>query len=152
MNTSELVEKPNVNTDTLDHDKLNSWISFCMKQWEIRGYQDEELLDVYQEDFEGWSKDIFGMAHAVLTRDLRNFLRDWGVYIPKTKGAGGEINKNLEKLLQLEKPGEWPREEFDKQVKAKTFFSRDMKQLYQQCYGVASQDTPAATPGVVPKA
>jgi hypothetical protein len=122
------VRNPDIsNSDNLNGDTMNKWIEYCLKYWTEDEYQDEDLWDAYQEDFKGWTKDIFLIAHPFLVRKLRDYLRDWGVFIPKNKA---NVAGNLEKLLAEEEPTEWTDVEFNKQVNAERLYSRDLKRRY----------------------
>ena len=61
---------------TLDTSEANTWILCRLDKWEEENFGDEELWEVYKEDFEGWTKDTFLKAHRDVVRSLRNHLRD----------------------------------------------------------------------------
>ena len=78
-----------------------------MKFWELEEYYDEMLWEVYQDDFDEWTKAVFDLLHNIYPRQIQNYLRSNGVYIP----AGRGIGRNLELLLKEEEPSQWPSKE-----------------------------------------
>jgi hypothetical protein len=67
-----------------------------MELYTQQEYGDENLLGVYREDFERWTKETFLKGDKHLVRIFRDYLRSWGVYIPENSDS---ISKSLAETL-----------------------------------------------------
>jgi hypothetical protein len=67
-----------------------------MELYTQQEYGDENLLGVYREDFERWTKETFLKGDKHLVRIFRDYLRSWVVYIPKNSDS---ISKSLAETL-----------------------------------------------------
>lgn len=64
--------------------------------WTQSGSRDEQLLEEFQEDFEGWNVDHFKRCEAVSRRHLRNYLVSNGIYMePIARNSGSNISEQL---------------------------------------------------------
>ena len=84
------------------------------------GAFDYNLLEAFQEVFEGWTKEMFDKLTGDGKRILKQFLREGGVFTGRKNGG---IATQLEELLTVEDLPEWNMEEFkrmefDKRSKA----------------------------------
>ncbi len=59
-------------------------------------YLDTNLQECFKEDFEGWTIDIQKLVNREIVRDLRNFLRRYGVRVKK---KGGPIIESLQEII-----------------------------------------------------
>jgi hypothetical protein len=69
----------------------------------------EDIWQIFHEDFEGFTFDIFKLAHRGAVRELREQLVIQGVWV---KGPRGPISyaKNLQDCLEEATPAEWTEE------------------------------------------
>ena len=49
--------------DNLNLETMNRWIGYCLEYWVKEQYQDKDLWYIYQEDFVGWTKEIFLLVY-----------------------------------------------------------------------------------------
>ncbi|POS82145.1 hypothetical protein EPUL_006732, partial [Erysiphe pulchra] len=101
----------------LNESKVNQFIQYSINSWKILGYTDDELWLTFKEDFEGWTEVIFDIAHPHVVRNLRDYLRENGVFV--TKGPGFRITKSLTEVLQEIKMHNWSQEEIEYQQRCK---------------------------------
>lgn len=108
--------------DTENHDQeaVDTYILYREEWYRFRGYDDYRLWDYFREDFEGWTPDLFALGGTDTVRDFRDYLREYGVFIPKN---GERISKNLCQVINEEKWHEWTTEEVENQLATKKFFS-----------------------------
>ncbi|EPQ65115.1 hypothetical protein BGT96224_A21105 [Blumeria graminis f. sp. tritici 96224] len=101
---------------------VNGYILHTKLWYEKGEYKDYELWEVFREDFEGWTAEIFNMGDTKIRRDFRNFLVQHGVYIPRD---GGKLFGALFKVVIDENFHEWTEQEVKEYMKnAKDIFSR----------------------------
>ncbi|XP_044724429.1 uncharacterized protein HRG_02325 [Hirsutella rhossiliensis] len=74
---------------------------------------DDEVFHAFQQDFEGWTLDMFLMVEISYRRELRRVLRRKGVY---TGTNHQRIERSLIKLLEADSFPTWDPEEFTKQI------------------------------------
>jgi len=115
---------------TLTADIINAWIVSRLEVWEEESIRDEDLWIEYQQDFKGWTADIFKKVSKDLARLLRDRLRIWGVYITTRKGS--TIVEQLVALLDEEEPIAWTDEAFQKLFDNKEVYSRGLKRMHQR--------------------
>jgi hypothetical protein len=68
---------------------------------------------MYREDFEGWTKETFLKGDKHLVRIFRDYLRSWGVYIPKNSDS---ISQSLAETFHEERPAIWLQEALEAQA------------------------------------
>ena len=78
---------------------VNRYLIDCLKGYEIGGRIDKDLWDSFQEDFEGWTEELFTLGYKRVQSILRDFLRDYGVYVSGPK----YISQQLFTLAEEEK-------------------------------------------------
>ena len=118
--------RPNAATlATITEADANTWLLCRIDKWGEMGYRDEDLWEIYKEDFEGWETDTFLQANTDVVRQFRDHLREWGVYVPK---EGSQIASVLANVLQETTPAEWTVSEFKKQTRYNRYFSIGMRQ------------------------
>jgi hypothetical protein len=106
---------------------VNTYLIDCLKGYEMYGRIDEELWESFQEDFEGWTEELFALGHKTIRTTLRDFLRDNGVCVGGTK----YISQQLFNVLQEDKYTEWPAEEVTKQVKTGRDFNSYQNPIFR---------------------
>ena len=77
---------------------------YCMKVYQEEGYDSDSLSEYYAEDFESFSVDDFSKLTQMTRRNLRDYLRSHGVFVPK--GRGVKIAEALHTVVHTEL--EWP--------------------------------------------
>ena len=110
------------NADFLTTKTITGHILYRMLFYKKRAYEDGQLWEYFKEDFEGWTTEIFSLANTDLRRDLRNYLRDHGVFVVKD---GKKIAERLADVVKNEEYHEWTDEEIKLQIStSNTFNSR----------------------------
>ena len=89
--------------------------------------KDEDLWQIFHEDFEGFTYEIFKIAHRVALRDLREQLVSQGVWVKGAKGSTSYA-KVLQECLEEETPYEWTEAE----IKEKRKIVQSMPQTQTQ--------------------
>jgi hypothetical protein len=64
-----------------------------------RSYADTKLWECFREDFEDWTIDTWKLGDKDVVRDLRDFLRRYGVLVKN----GGRIIDHLQDIIDNEK-------------------------------------------------
>lgn len=116
------------NPDGISMAAANTWILFKVDTWKKNEIEDEDLFEIFREEFKGW-EELFDKATGEALSILRNHMRSWGVVVP----TGPELAKEqLAELLQLRKPIEWSQELLIKQKNRRSIGLRQMWEEYQQ--------------------
>lgn len=93
-------------------DNFRRYVNERQEIWTQSGSRDEQLLEEFQEDFEGWNVDHFKRCESVSRRHLRNYLVSNGIYMePIARNSGGNIFDQLMSALQSTTFHEWTPEE-----------------------------------------
>ncbi|RKF55759.1 integrase and RNaseH domain-containing protein [Erysiphe neolycopersici] len=109
------------NQEDLTEKRVNGFIVYQKIFYDMEKLRDIRLFDYFQEDFEGWTKDIFALADSGIRRMLRDFLNEHGIYTPKSRS---HISIYLANLVNATDLPEWPENEIEKHIKeARTFDS-----------------------------
>ncbi|RKF77232.1 hypothetical protein GcC1_065016, partial [Golovinomyces cichoracearum] len=90
---------------------INGYIVWVMKIWQNSEYRDEALIEAFQEDFAEWTTQIFDIDDRLLLRDLRDYLRNKGVFIDSK--AGVRYAKQFENVLTQETEHNWTEQEIE---------------------------------------
>ncbi|RKF77470.1 hypothetical protein GcC1_063018, partial [Golovinomyces cichoracearum] len=98
---------------------INGYIIWVMKIWQNSEYRDEALIEAFQENFAEWTTQIFDIADRLLLRDLRDYLRNNGVFIDSK--AGVRYAKQLENVLTQETEHNWTEQEIEYVTKRGAF-------------------------------
>lgn len=138
----DIMDPPDIEAEGDIKDALGQWILYCMREWERNGTQDEELFDEFQLDFDGWTKETFLRAYSSHNKNLRTFLRSWGVVVGTSKDIPGE----LAQTNALKEPLEWDRKEFTKQAKYERLYSRELQRLSKAAATPEPHQQSPATP------
>ena len=110
------------NKEDLTPEVVEGYILHTMMWYKMRKYDDYQLWEYFREDFKGWTTNIFALGSTKTVRDLRDYLREYGVYIVKD---GKAIAENLYDILQEEEYHQWTEQEVKHQLNT-------MKRLYSQ--------------------
>jgi hypothetical protein len=104
-----------VNSDAKEIDEAH--VSIYIVEW-IEFAEDAQdcsdlLLQNFQGEFDGWTKQTFGIASDPPRRMLKDFLRLNGVYIPKNEKTPGKetklsISAQFARLLKEDEFSLWP--------------------------------------------
>ena len=62
---------------------INGYILWTIEVYKIHGYKDMGLWEVFREDYEGWTTATFKVANKGVTRTIRDYLREHGVFVLK---------------------------------------------------------------------
>lgn len=100
-----------IDLGTADNDEIEGFIEWRIKVYKREEWQGKDLWEVFEDDFEGFTKETFHGGGKDATRKLRNCLRAKGVYVPKDRKL---IATNLE--LVLKEYQEWPADDKERPV------------------------------------
>ncbi|KAF1360718.1 hypothetical protein EJ07DRAFT_114653, partial [Lizonia empirigonia] len=93
----------------VDVTAATTYIARAIADYTDRPITDDELIDEFRQDFEGWTKAMFKRAHTTYTKELKRILRFKGVYT-------GHVNMSpieaVFRLLDSEEFSRWPDEQF----------------------------------------
>jgi hypothetical protein len=92
-----------IDLETADNDEIEGFIEWRIKVYKREEWRGKDLWEVFEDDFEGFTKETFQGGGKDATRKLRDCLRAKGVYVPKDRKL---ITANLE--LVLNEYQEWP--------------------------------------------
>jgi hypothetical protein len=107
------------NTEWHTAKRVNTYLIDYIRSYERCGRIDEELWETYQEDFEGWTKELFTLGHKDIRSMLRDILKDNSINVGGTK----YVSHQLFNILQEDKYREWPKEEIARQMKTGRSFN-----------------------------
>ncbi|KAI0996941.1 hypothetical protein K3495_g11243 [Podosphaera aphanis] len=88
---------------------VNGYIARFIQQQKHRNYRDEKLWEAYVSHFEDWTKELFDIADRTAVADLRDFLRENGVFV--FKAARIAISGELARTANEEKQHKWTDDE-----------------------------------------
>jgi hypothetical protein len=94
-------------------ERVNTYLIDSIKNYEMCGRIDKELWEAYQEDFKGWTEQLFALGHKTIRTTLRDLLRDNSINVGGTR----YVSQQLFNILQESRYTEWPKEEIEKQMK-----------------------------------
>lgn len=110
-----------MNVKELTSSKVNNFISWFIKICKDRNYKDEALWENYCDHFEDWTKEVFVLCSKQALTDLRDYLRENGVFVYKARGASkvDELAKVISEPLQHI----WSKEEIQYQIDSSNTFN-----------------------------
>ena len=97
------------NEDQQTTENISGYIAYVIMIYQSRRYKDNDLWEIFHEDFENFTIEIFSQAHRQALRDLRTHLENNGVWIRRVKGS--LYAKVLKECLEEENPHEWTEQE-----------------------------------------
>ncbi|KAI6248318.1 hypothetical protein HI914_03612 [Erysiphe necator] len=68
-------------------ERTTDYILDAITTYQELDFHDEDLWEVFREDFIGWTKEHFDMADRKAIRLLRDHLRENGVWVFKKTGS-----------------------------------------------------------------
>jgi hypothetical protein len=95
---------------------IDDYIKFKITEYTHYGTQDEELWEVFQEDFKGFSLAALKECSQLGIRQLRTLLRTNGVWVRKDRRK--TVAESLYNTLQEEEPTEWTAQEIEEHLQA----------------------------------
>jgi hypothetical protein len=101
---------------------INGYILWTIETYKMHGYKDKGLWEVFREDYEGWTAEVFKVANNGVTRTIQDYLREHGVFV--LKQARVIINKELAKAISEDEYHTWTKEEIEYQMSTGMFDSR----------------------------
>ncbi|RKF58787.1 hypothetical protein OnM2_065008 [Erysiphe neolycopersici] len=101
---------------------VNTYVEFRLKQYKSTTLRDDRLWEVFHEDFENWIDSTFSKADSYILYDLRDYLRQNGVFVET--GKGKRLSVGLAKVLQEEDPHNWTPAEVKDQTEKSVLNSR----------------------------
>ena len=134
------------NITTATRQELNGFLVHRMVIYEDRKYVSTVLWECIQEDFDQWSKEIWAIPEKYIIRDFRNFLVENGVFVPKSRNIGEEIQK----VIDIEEEHQWSPEELDQQL-SKGISPQWRRKLMDIPAPINPQVTHQATHQVIPQ-
>ena len=93
---------------------LNGFLAYRMAYYESSEFRDTQLWLYFREDFEDWTKDKWALGDRDIIRELRDFLRRNGVFVPTD---GRSIAANIQKVLDDDNEHQWTPQEVQHQIK-----------------------------------
>ncbi|RKF83949.1 Autophagy-related protein 22 [Golovinomyces cichoracearum] len=110
-------------------------------------WTDDELWLTFKEDFEGWAEKIFNIAHPHVARNLRDYLRQNGVFV--AKGPGFNITKSLMEVLKEADMHRWSQEGIEYQQRSK-FNSKQSQSSASIKTEISANEEVKAEPRIIP--
>ncbi|POS84492.1 hypothetical protein EPUL_004351, partial [Erysiphe pulchra] len=130
------------------HEAVNTYIEFRLKQYKSTTLRDDSLWEVFHEDFESWIDSTFSKADSYALYDLRDYLRQNGVFVET--GRGKRLSVGLAKVLQEEDPHKWTPTEIKDQIEKSVLNSRWNKPKIEVDY-IASPRVEATQKEIKPR-
>jgi len=96
-----------IDLETSSSDDLNDYIRWRIDTYEGRKWRNDTLSEIFALDFEHLEQETFDACRRDLIQDLREILRQRGVYV--RKGRGVKVAKELAAVVQAEIP--WPEDD-----------------------------------------
>ncbi|RKF53502.1 hypothetical protein OnM2_104029 [Erysiphe neolycopersici] len=91
--------------------QLNGYIIWFIDTQRDRDFYGEGPWAAFQEAFNGWTTEMFLRVAPLALEALRSYLRSYGVFVPKSRGAKTAIE--LAKVVKEEKQQVWTYEELE---------------------------------------
>ena len=95
--------------------EIDDYITFKITEYIHYNFQDDELWELYQEDFKGFSIATFKDCNQPGIRKLRALLRSNGVWVRKDRRK--TVAESLYNTLQEEEPAEWTTQEIEEYIR-----------------------------------
>jgi hypothetical protein len=102
-----------IDTNNATATDLNSFTLWRIDVYKQKKWRDADLSEYYAEDFHNFTREHFEQCNKDTVRDLRDHLRQYGVYV--RKGRGCPIAKELHTAMETEL--EWPKDDPDPPTK-----------------------------------
>src|SRR6266702_1113936 len=100
---------------------LNGFLLHRMAHYKDSKYDDTALWYCMKEDFVGWTKETWVPMNKDIIREFRNFLREYGVFVPINRGI---IRDNIqEHIIDAKEEHEWTPQEIEHQLRTMKKFN-----------------------------
>jgi hypothetical protein len=106
-------ENPTIDLENCTDKDITGYILHRKECYKESGYKDTVLWEYFKDDFEGWQKKTWERGHKDAVRDMRDFLREYGVFAARHRGS---IAANLQQVLDEDNELNWTEEEVAKQI------------------------------------
>jgi hypothetical protein len=90
-------------------ENISRYIAHMTEIYRSREYRDDYLWQIFYEDFEGFTTEIFTKAYCLAIWDLWTYLYNHGVWVKEVKGTS--YIKVLQACLEEEEPYVWNKQE-----------------------------------------
>ncbi|EXU94591.1 hypothetical protein X797_012339 [Metarhizium robertsii] len=111
---------PNLNTDEATTTQVNDAIANTLYFYDESEYQGKLLWRYFKDDFSHWTEATFQQGTANLVRELRDFLREKGVYCTRD---GGAVSASLMRVIQETNRSTWPTEGDDDEKRTNIIYN-----------------------------
>ncbi|POS86848.1 hypothetical protein EPUL_001280, partial [Erysiphe pulchra] len=109
--TDNIGEKVDLKNEELTKSRLTGYIVRFIQKCTFKKYRDERLWEEFVDDFEGWTKDIFEIPVREAIKDLRDYLRENGVFVYKAPRI--PMSGELAKTASEKEPHKWSDKEIE---------------------------------------
>jgi len=96
---------PRLDVDQATTTQINDVIAYSIWFYEESDYDAKTLWLYFKQDFSQWNEQAFQKGNASLVRDLRDFLREKGVYCTID---GGRVTASLTRVIRESTQTPWP--------------------------------------------
>lgn len=110
----ESVDPETQNWTELIQIQLRDYVNFCIQMWKAQNSKDASLWEALLDAFGHFTIDTFRNIPQKTKRELRNFLRQNGVFVTNTPRIS--INQALYSTCLLETQPIWPQDELIAQI------------------------------------
>jgi hypothetical protein len=139
--------KRGINAAELDTDEINAFIDWKLTEYNKDKWRDDNMWEVYLEDFNTFTVDTFKACQQTLIRKLRSHLRSNGVWVKVDRRV--TVAQSLFETLGEEDPTEWSNTEMREQLKKEGFNSYRLPSFQRQT-SLSRSPTPTAPPAPPP--
>lgn len=90
------------NAENLTESRLSGYIVNFIQRGRKRRFRDERLWEIFTDRFQDWTKEMFEIPSREAITDLRNYLRENGVFVYKASRIpiSGELAKTANEAFQ----------------------------------------------------
>ena len=113
----------NIDPDDINIADINDFIQFKILEYEVYDFKDSEMWEIYKEDFQNFTVEIFKDCNQFNIQKLRVFLQNNGVWVKQHRNA--TVPESLYNTLQEEEPTEWTELEIREYVATGKKFNSD---------------------------
>jgi hypothetical protein len=96
-------------SEDVDKEEINEFIQYKHLEYEAYKMMDDDLWEVYRDDFSTFTTQTFKDCNQTTIRNFRQFLRVHGVWVKKHRYT--TVAESLFNTLQEEEPMEWTESE-----------------------------------------
>jgi hypothetical protein len=111
----------NTQSEGVGKEEINEFVKFKLLEYGDCRLVDDDLWEVYQDDFKTFTTQTFKECNQISIRNLRQLLRVRGVWVRKHRNA--TVPESLFQTLQEDDPTEWTETEIREHMEAGGEFS-----------------------------